>query len=127
MNWVLSDELLPSSHNVDIRHRLIKALQIAYILLRATVVIDISREQIILLRPQIVGFNDLHWELIKDANIFILNLAAWGFCMVLLLRCCFENDIFSSQSDSLSTSSNVAIVPRVAFILHRVPSWLILI
>lgn len=74
-----------------------------------------------------MGFNDFHWELIKNANVFILNLAAWGFRMVLLLRCCFEYDIFATQSDPLSPSAHIAIVPREAFILDRVPSWLILI
>jgi hypothetical protein len=38
MNRVLSDELLSPSHDIDIRHRLIEALQVTHMLLSAAVV-----------------------------------------------------------------------------------------
>ena len=76
MNRVLSDELLSSSHDVDISHRLIKTLQVTHMLLCTAVIYVSGREQIVLLRSHVMGFNDFHWELIKNANVFILNLAA---------------------------------------------------
>ena len=76
VNRVLGDELLSSSHDVDISHRLIKALQVTHMLLCTAVIYVSGWEQIVLLRPHVMGFNDFHWELIKNANVFILNLAA---------------------------------------------------
>jgi len=64
MNRVLGDELLSSSHDVDISHRLIKALQVTHVLLRTAVIKGRGRQQIVLLRPHVVGFYDFHWELI---------------------------------------------------------------
>jgi hypothetical protein len=65
MDRVLSDKvLLAPSHDIDICHRLIKALQVTHMLLSAAIVKGGGRKQIVLLRPHIVGFNDFHWEFI---------------------------------------------------------------
>jgi hypothetical protein len=65
MDRVLSDKVLLSpSHDIDICHRLIKALQVTHMLLSAAIVNGGGREQIVLLRPHIVSFNDFYWEFI---------------------------------------------------------------
>jgi hypothetical protein len=66
MDRVLCDEVLlsPSHDVIDICHGLIKALQVTHMLLSAAIVKGSGREQIVLLRPHVVSFNDFHWEFI---------------------------------------------------------------
>ncbi len=104
VNRILCNKLLSTTQDVNVGHRLIKAMQVSNMLL-CSIVWSGTEEQIVLLGTQVMCFDYFDWKFIKNANILIFNLAAWGFCMILLLWSRFENYILASQSDTLSTLS----------------------